>query len=258
MIENEQTDEPRNDGTNNSLVVRELVGVVAAITPWNGPLSSPTLKVAPALAAGCSMILKPPPETPLTAYLLADAFTTAGLPECVLSILPADREVGEHLVRHAQVDKVAFTGSTAAGRKVVAICAERIAQVTLELGGKSAAIVLDDADLEHLIRTLLPMATMVNGQACMRRRAGTAGLSSMSSLRPATMAAPDIRAGIPTRVATLRPWSSRTPRPGLGPDVADKAQVLMSGGVGEYRPLLRGGCRIGRVWVRPRRGEIRA
>jgi len=140
--------------------------VVGAITPWNGPLSTPALKAAPALAAGCSVVLKPPPETPLTAYLLADALAAAGLPEGVLSIVPADREVGEHLVRHRDVDKIAFTGSTAAGRRIMALCAERIARVTLELGGKSAAIMLDDADLEHFVRSLVPMAMMVNGQAC--------------------------------------------------------------------------------------------
>jgi len=166
LIETEQTDEPRTDGTNHSLVVREPAGVVGAITPWNGPLSTPALKAAPALAAGCSIVLKPPPETPLTAYLLADALAAAGLPEGVLSIVPADREVGEHLVRHRDVDKIAFTGSTAAGRRIMALCAERIARVTLELGGKSAAIMLDDADLEHFVRSLLPMAMMVNGQAC--------------------------------------------------------------------------------------------
>ena len=166
LVEDENTDQLRSDGTNTSIVAREPVGVVAAITPWNGPLSAPALKVAPALAAGCSVVLKPPPETPLTAYLLADALSAAGLPEGVLSIVPADREVGEHLVRHREVDKVAFTGSTAAGRKIMALCAERIARITLELGGKSAAIVLDDADLEQFVRTILPMAMMVNGQAC--------------------------------------------------------------------------------------------
>ena len=112
-------------------------------------------------------MLKPPPETPLTAYLLADAFAAAGLPEGVLSVLPGDREVGAHLVRHPQVDKIAFTGSTAAGRQIMADCALRIARQTLELGGKSPAIVLDDADIEHVVRTVIPMAFTVNGQLCM-------------------------------------------------------------------------------------------
>ncbi|MGH3149194.1 MAG: aldehyde dehydrogenase [Streptosporangiaceae bacterium] len=158
--------ERRSDGTNTSLVVQEPVGVVAAITPWNGPLSTPTLKTAPALAAGCSVVLKPAPETPLTVYALAEALTEAGLPEGVLSIVPAGREAGEHLVSHPEVDKVAFTGSTAAGKRIMAICAERIARVTLELGGKSAAVILDDADPDRVVPALLPMALMVNGQAC--------------------------------------------------------------------------------------------
>jgi aldehyde dehydrogenase (NAD+) len=158
--------EPRGDGVNTSLVVQEPVGVVAAITPWNGPLSTPTLKVAPALAAGCSVVLKPAPETPLTVYALAEALAEAGLPYGVLSIVPADREAGEHLISHPDVDKVAFTGSTAAGKRIMARCAERIARVTLELGGKSAAVILDDADPDRVIPALLPMALMVNGQAC--------------------------------------------------------------------------------------------
>jgi aldehyde dehydrogenase (NAD+) len=166
LIETETLEEVRTDGTNRSLVVREPVGVVGAITPWNGPLSSPAIKIGPALAAGCSVILKPPPETPLTAYLLADAFEAAGLPEGVFSVLPGDRATGAHLVQHAQVDKIAFTGSTVAGRTIMADCAARIARVTLELGGKSAAIVLEDADIEQVIRTIIPMAFTVNGQLC--------------------------------------------------------------------------------------------
>jgi len=167
LIEREPLEEVRDDGTNRSLVIREPVGVVGAITPWNGPLSSPAIKIGPALAAGCSVVLKPPPETPLTAYLLADAFAAAGLPAGVLSVLPGGRDIGAYLVRHPQVDKIAFTGSTAAGRQIMADCAPRIARVTLELGGKSAAIVLDDADVAHVVRTVIPMAFTVNGQLCM-------------------------------------------------------------------------------------------
>lgn len=159
-------DEERTDGTNTSLVTQEPVGVVAAITPWNGPLSTPSLKITPSLAAGCSVVLKPPPETPLTAYAFADALTEAGLPEGVLSILPGDREAGQHLVDHPEVDKIAFTGSSAAGKKIMASAAARIARVTLELGGKSAAILLEDTDLDVAIPALLPMAMLVNGQAC--------------------------------------------------------------------------------------------
>jgi aldehyde dehydrogenase (NAD+) len=156
----------RSDGMSTSLVRRVPVGVVAAITPWNGPISNPMMKLGPALAAGCSVVLKPPPETPLSAYAIADALSAAGLPEGVLSICPAGREVGQFLVEHPGVEKVAFTGSTAAGKRVMASCADRVARVTLELGGKSAAIVLADADLDSLVPTLLPMSFMLNGQAC--------------------------------------------------------------------------------------------
>ncbi|WP_181311811.1 aldehyde dehydrogenase [Nocardioides campestrisoli] len=166
MAKEFQYDEYRTDGTNRSLVTQEPVGVVGAITPWNGPLSTPSLKIAPSLAAGCSVVLKPPPETPLTAYAFADAFAEAGLPEGVLSIVPADREAGAYLVDHPEVDKIAFTGSSAAGKAIMAAAASRIARVTLELGGKSAAIVLPDADLDEVVPKLLPMAMMVNGQAC--------------------------------------------------------------------------------------------
>lgn len=167
LAESFHLDEIRSDAAGNrSLVTQEPVGVVAAITPWNGPLSGPSLKVAPALAAGCSVVLKPPPETPLTAYALADAFREAGLPDGVLNIVPADREAGQHLVDHPAVDKIAFTGSTAAGKTIMASAAARIARITLELGGKSAAIVLDDADPAQVIATLLPMALTVNGQLC--------------------------------------------------------------------------------------------
>ncbi|NYE48201.1 betaine-aldehyde dehydrogenase [Spinactinospora alkalitolerans] len=159
-------DEHRTDGVNTSVVTREPVGVVAAVTPWNGPLSTPALKVAPALAAGCSVVLKPPPETPLSAHALADALSEAGLPEGVLSVVPGDRAEGEHLVGHPEIDKVAFTGSSAAGKRIMAACADRIARVTLELGGKSAAVILDDADVDAVVPALLPMALMVNGQAC--------------------------------------------------------------------------------------------
>jgi aldehyde dehydrogenase (NAD+) len=147
-------------------VWREPVGVVAAVVPWNVPLFVTMTKLAPALAAGCTVIVKPAPETPLDAFVLAEILTDAGVPEGVVSIVPAGREVGEHLVSHRGVDKVAFTGSTAAGRRIAAVCGENLTRVSLELGGKSAAIVLDDADLEQTIPALLGSALMNNGQAC--------------------------------------------------------------------------------------------
>ena len=148
------------------VVRREPVGVAAGIIPWNVPLFIVMLKMAPALAAGATMVLKPAPETPLDAYVLGEVLEQSGLPEGVVNIVAAGRETGEHLVRHPDIDKVAFTGSTAAGRKIGAICGEQLKRVTLELGGKSAAIILDDADLDATLPQLMPAALMNNGQAC--------------------------------------------------------------------------------------------
>jgi aldehyde dehydrogenase (NAD+) len=159
-------EEERTDGTNRSIVVSEPVGVVAAITPWNGPLSTPVIKIAPALIAGCSVVAKPAPDAPLSTIALADALREAGLPDGVFNLVPGDRPAGEYLVRHPEVDKVAFTGSTAAGKRIMSICAERIGRVSLELGGKSPAVVLDDVDAEVLAERLPPMLINVNGQLC--------------------------------------------------------------------------------------------
>jgi aldehyde dehydrogenase (NAD+) len=148
------------------LVRKESVGVSAGIVPWNVPLFEIACKLGPALAAGSPIVLKPSPETPLDGYVLAEILDEIGLPKGMVSLLPAGREVGEYLVRHPGIDKVTFTGSTAAGRKVGAICGEQLKRVTLELGGKSAAIILDDADLATHLPTLMPSALMNNGQAC--------------------------------------------------------------------------------------------
>lgn len=148
------------------LVRREPVGVVAGVVPWNVPQFTAAAKLAPALLAGCSAVLKVSPETPLDAYILAEIATEAGLPEGVLSILPADREVSEYLVGHPGVDKVSFTGSVAAGKRVMEVAARNLTRVTLELGGKSAAVILPDADLEAAVAGITPFAWMINGQAC--------------------------------------------------------------------------------------------
>jgi betaine-aldehyde dehydrogenase len=148
------------------LVRKEPVGVSAGIIPWNVPLFIVALKLGAALAAGAPMVLKPSPETPLDGYILGELLDEIELPKGMVSILPAGREVGEYLVRHPGVDKVGFTGSTAAGRKVGAICGEMLKRCTLELGGKSAAIILDDADLASAIPMLMPSALMNNGEAC--------------------------------------------------------------------------------------------
>jgi acyl-CoA reductase-like NAD-dependent aldehyde dehydrogenase len=148
------------------LLVHEPVGVVATIVPWNGPTNISAIKLAPALLAGCTIIVKFSPEAPGLGYLLGEACNNIGLPAGVMNILTADRGVSELLVRHPGVDKVAFTGSTAAGRRIGAICGERVARVTLELGGKSVAIVCDDFDVETAGRLLAQRATFLTGQTC--------------------------------------------------------------------------------------------
>ncbi|MFI6522974.1 aldehyde dehydrogenase [Spirillospora sp. NPDC050679] len=147
-------------------VTREPVGVVAAIYPWNVPQFTLMLKLAPALIAGCTVVAKPSPETPLDGYLLAEWIKEAGIPDGVVNIVPAGREVGAHLVAHRDVDKVSFTGSTDAGRKIGAVCGQQLKPVTLELGGKSAAIILEDADLAATIEGFKMASLMNNGEAC--------------------------------------------------------------------------------------------
>jgi aldehyde dehydrogenase (NAD+) len=148
------------------LVRKEPVGVAAGIIPWNVPLFIVALKLGASLAAGAPMVLKPSPETPLDSYILGEILDEIELPKGMVSILPAGRGVGEYLVRHPGIDKVSFTGSTAAGRKVGAACGELLKKVTLELGGKSAAIVLEDVDLSTAVPMLMPSALMNNGEAC--------------------------------------------------------------------------------------------
>lgn len=148
------------------LLVREPVGVVAAIIPWNAPAMLIAYKCAPALLAGCTVIVKASPEAPGAAYILAEACEKVGLPSGVINILTANREVSELLVRHPGVDKVTFTGSTAAGRRIASICGERIARCTLELGGKSAAVILDDYDVGAAAKTISGLATFLTGQVC--------------------------------------------------------------------------------------------
>lgn len=161
----EQRHVPRGGG-NVGLLVHEPVGVVAAIIPWNGPLLILTHKIAPALLAGCTVIVKASPEAPGAAYVMAEIMEAVGLPRGVFNVLTADREVSELLVRHSGVDKVTFTGSGAAGRKIASICGERIARCTLELGGKSAAIVLEDCDVSAVVRAMQIPAQMLCGQVC--------------------------------------------------------------------------------------------
>jgi aldehyde dehydrogenase (NAD+) len=145
---------------------RAPVGVVGAIVPWNVPQFLIMPKLIPALIAGCTVIVKPAPETPLDALWLAEMIEQLNLPEGVVSVLPGGTDVGEALVRHPGVDKIAFTGSSAVGRRIATLCGEQLKRVSLELGGKSAAIILDDADIDKTMAGLKTAALMNNGQAC--------------------------------------------------------------------------------------------
>jgi aldehyde dehydrogenase (NAD+) len=148
------------------VVRRAPVGVCAGIIPWNVPLYIMAMKLGPCLASGSTMVIKPAPETALDPYLLADAVLESGLPPGVVNIVTASREASEHIVTHRGVDKVSFTGSTATGARIGELCGAQIKRVTLELGGKSAAIVLDDVDLDAQLQNIAMSGLLNNGQAC--------------------------------------------------------------------------------------------
>ncbi|HVL34899.1 MAG TPA: aldehyde dehydrogenase family protein [Burkholderiales bacterium] len=151
----------------NSVVVREPVGVVGAITPWNYPLHQIALKVAPALAAGCTVVLKPSEVAPFNAFLLAEAAEAAGLPGGVFNLVTGyGQPAGEALVKHPQVDMISFTGSTRAGKRISELAAQTVKRVALELGGKSASVILDDADFAAAVKSTVNGCYLNSGQTC--------------------------------------------------------------------------------------------
>ena len=188
-------------------VRRAPVGVSALIVPWNVPLYVIAMKLGPALAAGCTVVIKAAPETALDPYLLMEAAQEAGLPPGVINVLSAGRETSEYLVKHPGVDKVSFTGSTATGARIGALCGEQIKRCTLELGGKSAGIILEDVNLAAAVPQMLGAGLLNNGQACAAQTrflaprsrykeivdamaAGMAAMKVGSSLDPATQIGP--------------------------------------------------------------------
>jgi len=203
----------------NIRIRKQPVGVVAAVVPWNMPQFLTVAKVIPALLAGCSVVLKPAPESVLDAQLLADLVAQADLPPGVLNVVPGGREVGEVLVSHAGVDKVSFTGSTAAGRQVALACAAGLKQVSLELGGKSAAIVLDDAD-PSAAASGVQMASLANsGQVCN-------ALSRI--LVPAAREAEFVDA-LAAAMAAMPVGDPADPNTAIGPLVAQRQQERVRG-----------------------------
>ena len=160
-------DYPFENRVGNSLVVREPVGVVGAITPWNYPLHQIALKVAPALAAGCTVVLKPSEVAPFNAFILAEVVEAAGLPKGVFNLVTGfGPAAGEALVRHPQVDMISFTGSTRAGKRISEVAAQTVKRVALELGGKSASVILEDADLAAAVKGTVNGCYLNSGQTC--------------------------------------------------------------------------------------------
>ncbi|MDP3675314.1 MAG: aldehyde dehydrogenase [Novosphingobium sp.] len=155
-----------SDGRGIGVLLREPVGVVGMIIPWNAPAFLATFKLAPALLAGCTIVLKCSPEAPAIGYIIAEIAEAIGLPAGVLNVVTADRDASETLVRNPAVDKISFTGSSAVGRLIASICGERVARCTLELGGKSAALVLDDYDVAIAAEEISQQARALTGQVC--------------------------------------------------------------------------------------------
>jgi acyl-CoA reductase-like NAD-dependent aldehyde dehydrogenase len=213
-------EEARPGNFGQDIVVRkEPVGVVAAIVPWNMPQFLMVGKLAPALLAGCPIVIKPAPETPLDGLLLADIIDEAGLPEGLVSILPGGADVGELLVDHPGVDKVSFTGSTAVGRHIAARCGAALKRVSLELGGKSAAIVLDDADPATVAQGIKMAGLMNSGQAC---------VAQTRVLVPASRATEHVDA-LAEMVTSLVVGDPLDPTTEIGPLVAERQQARVRG-----------------------------
>ena len=219
------------------LVRREPVGVVGAIAPWNAPFLLALTKITPALVTGCSVVFKPAAETPLDAYYVAEAFAAAGLPDGVLNVVPGGREIGEHLVRHPDVDKISFTGSTAVGRRIGALCGEQLKRCQLELGGKSAAVILDDADLDVAVPAIAGSAFRNSGQICVAMTRALAPASAYDEIVSRFVACAE-------RLVVGDPFDERTE---IGPLVSERQRTRVEGfldaGVAEGALAVCGGGR---------------
>jgi aldehyde dehydrogenase (NAD+) len=211
--------EIRDGAVGKILVIREPIGVVAGIIPWNAPLPLVLSKFVPAALTGCPIVIKPAPETPLSAYLVADAAAAVGLPDGVLNIVAGGRETGEHLVRHPGVDRVSFTGSSLAGSRIGALCGEQLKRVTLELGGKSAAVVLPDADLDRDLGTLIASSMPNNGQVC---------YATTRILAPSSRT-PELVERLVSAVSAMKVGDPHDPDTAFGPLVAERQRDRVEG-----------------------------
>ena len=229
--------EIRSSRSGHALVTREPVGVVAAIVPWNSPLGISVQKVVPALIAGCTVVLKPAPQTALTGFLFAQLVEKAGFPAGVVNVVPADRAASEKLVTHPGVDKVTFTGSTAAGRRIASLCGNDLRRVSLELGGKSAAIVLDDADLASTAEALRMGAFRNSGQVCtLKTRVLVSPRREQELVERLEALVSSMPVGDPHNVETqIGPMVTETQR--------DRVEDYISAGMAEGATLIAGGGR---------------
>lgn len=220
-----------------TLVLREPVGVVGAVVAWNVPFFLACNKLGPALLAGCTVVLKPAPDTPLSANLLAEVFAEAGLPEGVLSVVPGGPDTGRALTSNPELDKFTFTGSSAVGKEIAKIAAEKLKPCTLELGGKSAAIILEDADIDATLPMLLFSGLMNAGQACIGQTRILAPRSRYDEIVDKVAgAAAAMQVGLPDDPATsVGPLISEKQR--------DRVEGYISKGVEEGARLVTGGGR---------------
>ncbi|BBZ01269.1 aldehyde dehydrogenase [Mycolicibacterium chitae] len=227
----------RDGAYGQTLVLKEPIGVVGAVVAWNVPFFLAANKLGPALLAGCTIVLKPAAETPLTTNLMAEVFAEAGLPEGVLSVVPGGPETGRALTDNPEIDKFTFTGSSAVGKEIGKIAAERLKPCTLELGGKSAAIILEDADLDSTLPMLVFSGLMNSGQACVGQTRILAPRSRydevVEKLGNAVSAMP---AGLPDDPGTV-----------IGPLISEKQRERVEGyikkGVEEGARIVAGGGR---------------
>ncbi|MEV6359414.1 aldehyde dehydrogenase [Nocardia asteroides] len=221
-----------------TVVRREPVGVVAAVIPWNSPFAAATAKILPALLTGNSVVLKASPENSLSMGVLADLMDQVGLPAGVLSVLPADRDTSEHLISHPRVDKIAFTGSTAAGRRIAAIAGAQLKRVSLELGGKSAAVILPDADLAAVTAGLKFGSLLNNGESC---------IAQTRILAPRSRYA-EVVAALAALVESLPVGDPSDPRTFIGPmvrgDQQQRVRDYIEAGIAEGARLVCGGPQL--------------
>ena len=220
-----------------TLVLKEPIGVVGAVVAWNVPFFLACNKLGPALLAGCTMVLKPAAETPLSTNLLAEVFTEAGLPEGVLSVVPGGPETGRALTANPALDKFTFTGSSGVGKEIGKIAAEKLKPCTLELGGKSAAIILEDADLDSTLPMLIFSGLMNCGQACVGQTRILAPRSRYD----------EIVEKIAGAVAAMPVGLPDDPGAAIGPLISEKQRERVEGyiqkGIEEGARLVTGGGR---------------